>query len=69
MYLLSCEKAFKEGAEIIFDLRDPQILKFKKLRTSVVRENHLLLGLVRFVVLKMTFIMLKLSQPMINCPF
>lgn len=46
------KKAFKEGSEIIFDLRDPQILKFKKLRTSVVRENHLMLGLVRFVVLK-----------------
>lgn len=44
--------AFKTSSECLYDLRDPLMLAFKKLRTGVVREQHLMLGLVRFVVLK-----------------
>jgi len=49
---LVLKAAFKGGRDIIFDLRQPLMRQFKKMRTGVVREQHLLLGLVRFVRLK-----------------
>ena len=44
--------AFKTGPDCVYDLRNPIMLEFKKLRTAVAREHHLLLGIVRFVLLK-----------------
>lgn len=44
--------AFKAGPEVIKNLANPLVLNVVKLSTSVGRETHLLVGLVRFVKLK-----------------
>lgn len=43
---------FKEGSEVIKNIADKRVKKFLELSTAVLRENHLLVGLVRFSKLK-----------------